>query len=417
MKPSISKHPEQRALADSALQMPSLKSVPAEALHLIADLERLGAARSPRKPSNTDYAAALRLIREDNLARERCRDPSRASKTDPALIEASLIQLIKAGRFNALSTPLSQLPAVRPRQLCDGDTGRPERSSAAQAPAARESARVRFERLAGERDYYGHLAAQWTGHSLAAWQTKAPPSRLKGCWIWRQRPPPSESTSFSALGETLEARREWFQLIKPFSTTESSGLRQHSQVSGTGMTWRLQRWPRPKLGTRSSSASHGLTPSVLPKRPEPKGVPVTLAIAVARRESGFWTRCALARRRPRIDATHAPHGAKRCEIDRPRHPSELGSDPSIDTNIQLGTAYLGQLLQRFNDNRILALAAYNAGPSRAQKWHTHPQPIDAFIEGIPFAETRAYVKAVLLYAAIYAQLKRSTRAAPVPLRN
>jgi len=75
-----------------------------------------------------------------------------------------------------------------------------------------------------------------------------------------------------------------------------------------------------------------------------------------------------------------------------------------DTNIKLGTAYLGQLLQRFDDNRILALAAYNAGPSRAKKWYANPQPIDAFIEGIPFAETRAYVKAVLLYAAIYAQL-------------
>ena len=70
MKPSISKTSEQRVLADSALQMPSLKSVPAEALDLIADLERLGAAGRPRKPSNTDYAAALRLIREDNLARE-----------------------------------------------------------------------------------------------------------------------------------------------------------------------------------------------------------------------------------------------------------------------------------------------------------------------------------------------------------
>ncbi|MGB1189998.1 MAG: transglycosylase SLT domain-containing protein, partial [Pseudomonadales bacterium] len=57
-----------------------------------------------------------------------------------------------------------------------------------------------------------------------------------------------------------------------------------------------------------------------------------------------------------------------------------------------------------NDNRVLALAAYNAGPGRVQRWRQRKAPIDAWIEGIPFRETRAYVKAGLLYAGIYRQL-------------
>jgi soluble lytic murein transglycosylase len=91
--------------------------------------------------------------------------------------------------------------------------------------------------------------------------------------------------------------------------------------------------------------------------------------------------------------------AKRLEID-PIEPEDLSSP---DKNIQIGTAYLGNLLQQFNGNRVLALAAYNAGPTRAKRWRKNRLPIDAWIESIPFAETRAYVKNVLLYAAIYSQ--------------
>ena len=42
------------------------------------------------------------------------------------------------------------------------------------------------------------------------------------------------------------------------------------------------------------------------------------------------------------------------------------TDP--DSNIQLGTAYLRKLLDRFDNNRVLATAAYNAGPLNVDKW-------------------------------------------------
>ena len=389
--------PEQRALADSALKM-LIKKRPAEALHLIADLKDSGRL-APAQALEYDYAAALRLIREDNLTVNDALIPA-ALRTNPDLIEASLIQLIKAGRFNALSTPLSQLPASAQGTLrWQYWQARAELSSP--DIGGRESARVSFERLASERDYYGHLAALWLGipGSLADQSTTIAPEKLLDL---AAAPTAQRIYELRALGETLEARREWFQLIKPFSNTElriaaalASQWHWHDMAIATlaqAQAWDevLERFPRPYAERFTEAA-------------RTQGVPVTLAMAVARRESGFWTEArspvgaqGLMQLMPRT----AQSVAKSIDLDSPTNLVLT----QADTNIKLGTAYLGQLLQRFNDNRILALAAYNAGPSRAKKWYTNSQPIDAFIEGIPFAETRAYVKAVLLYAAIYAQL-------------
>lgn len=75
------------------------------------------------------------------------------------------------------------------------------------------------------------------------------------------------------------------------------------------------------------------------------------------------------------------------------------------TNIALGSRYLNQLLGEFNGNRILATAAYNAGPSRVKKWLSKdsetPRPYDIWIETIPYYETRGYVQNVLAYSVIY----------------
>ena len=82
-----------------------------------------------------------------------------------------------------------------------------------------------------------------------------------------------------------------------------------------------------------------------------------------------------------------------------------GTDELVDpaTNIRIGTAYLGQMLRRFNDNRILATAAYNAGPARVERWIDPSLPLDVWVETIPFRETREYVQSVLMFSAIYAR--------------
>ncbi|MCW8886136.1 MAG: transglycosylase SLT domain-containing protein, partial [Motiliproteus sp.] len=75
-------------------------------------------------------------------------------------------------------------------------------------------------------------------------------------------------------------------------------------------------------------------------------------------------------------------------------------------NVRLGSAYLSQMHKRFNNNRIFATAAYNAGPHRVDLWlkQRGQLPLDAWVETIPFNETRNYVQNVLSFAVIYSDL-------------
>jgi soluble lytic murein transglycosylase len=86
-----------------------------------------------------------------------------------------------------------------------------------------------------------------------------------------------------------------------------------------------------------------------------------------------------------------------------------GSSDLLDpaTNVQLGSQYMRRMLDDFGQNRILAAAAYNAGPGRVRQWLRRlPGPVDhdLFTETIPFRETRQYVQNVLSFAVIYAYL-------------
>lgn len=78
------------------------------------------------------------------------------------------------------------------------------------------------------------------------------------------------------------------------------------------------------------------------------------------------------------------------------------TDPA--TNIKYGSTYLRWMLDKFDNNRVLAAAAYNAGPGRIPRWRSNDgieRDAAMFIECIPFDETRKYVQNVLLYDSLY----------------
>jgi soluble lytic murein transglycosylase len=73
-----------------------------------------------------------------------------------------------------------------------------------------------------------------------------------------------------------------------------------------------------------------------------------------------------------------------------------------ETNIRFGTYYLKRIFDSLGQSPVLATAAYNAGPGRARKWQADiPLEGAIYVENIPFAETREYVKKVLANAMFY----------------
>ncbi|CAN5730933.1 hypothetical protein BH23GEM5_BH23GEM5_20730 [soil metagenome] len=78
-----------------------------------------------------------------------------------------------------------------------------------------------------------------------------------------------------------------------------------------------------------------------------------------------------------------------------------------EVNLRMGAIYLRDMLRRYDGAKDLALAGYNAGPGRADRWRRelgYADGPDAFRERIPFAETRHYVKVVLRNQAVYRRL-------------
>lgn len=102
--------------------------------------------------------------------------------------------------------------------------------------------------------------------------------------------------------------------------------------------------------------------------------------------------------------------------------ARLTSDPTY--NIELGTSYFSTLLDQWGGNAVLAVASYNAGAGNVRKWiRENGDPrmggdIVAWIEKIPYSETRNYVQRVLENAVVYDAMRASrTGAAPTRLSS
>jgi soluble lytic murein transglycosylase len=134
------------------------------------------------------------------------------------------------------------------------------------------------------------------------------------------------------------------------------------------------------------------------------GVSPAWAFAVIRQESAFVKDArspagalGLMQLMPRT----ARHVARSMRLKRPRHNDLLKSD----INIRLGVNYLKKLQKRFSGNTVLATAAYNAGPSKVNRWLSNydENNTDLWIETVPYSETRDYLKRVMTYTIIYEQ--------------
>ncbi len=161
-----------------------------------------------------------------------------------------------------------------------------------------------------------------------------------------------------------------------------------------------------------------------PQEPLPddlRGVEDALLLALMRQESAFdhealsW---AGARGLMQVMPATARLMAKRLKMPFSR---KRLNDPEY--NLTIGTAYLAHVLEEFDGSYVLALAAYNAGPSRARSWlRKHGDfrtgqidPVD-WIEMIPFDETRNYVQRVMENLQMYRAIRGKGRIGDTALR-
>lgn len=100
-------------------------------------------------------------------------------------------------------------------------------------------------------------------------------------------------------------------------------------------------------------------------------------------------------------------------------PASLTGEPQY--NIRLGHGYFQRLLNSYDGNHVMAVAAYNAGPGRVRQWvQRFGDPRDPnvdtlqWIEKIPIPETRDYVQRVLENAVVYASRQNAGTAAVRP---
>jgi len=158
----------------------------------------------------------------------------------------------------------------------------------------------------------------------------------------------------------------------------------------------------------------------VPRAAQARGVEQAFVLAISRQESEF-NQFAVSRANARglmqLIPSTAQFAARREGLSYQR--ALLTDDP--DYNMTLGASYLAHLLDQFGGSYVLAIAAYNAGPSNVNRWiaqygDPRQRGVDIldWIEQIPFAETRNYVHRVLENLQVYRQ--RLAAETPIPLR-
>jgi soluble lytic murein transglycosylase len=147
------------------------------------------------------------------------------------------------------------------------------------------------------------------------------------------------------------------------------------------------------------------------------GVDQSLLLAIARQESSFDVHAvspAGAYGLMQLMPATARHMA--AELDMPFSRDRLLNDGQY--NLRLGSAYLSKLVTEYDGSLLLGVAAYNAGPTRVDRWleqYGDPRtdaigPVN-WTEHIPISETRNYVQRVFESYMIYRHRVAPTRVA------
>ena len=269
----------------------------------------------------------------------------------------------------------------------------------------RASANQIYTQISSQRDFYSFLAADIVG-SPYDYEDQPTPISDEEVSNLQAMPGMRRAEELFALNELSSARREWRFTTREFSPREqqiaarvTQGWGQYHQAIRAMID--AKAWD--DLAIRFPLAYH----DSFKLNTQAQNISLPWGIAIARQESAFMPDAqsgAGAMGLMQLMPATAKQTAQRHGVKYTSRQQLI--DP--ETNSQLGTAYLSSMLQLFNNNRILASAAYNAGPTRVRGWLNPELPLDIWIETIPFKETRNYVQNVLMFTSIYARRLNQT---------
>jgi soluble lytic murein transglycosylase len=259
-----------------------------------------------------------------------------------------------------------------------------------------------YRGVAKERDFYGFLAAD---RSQEPYSLNNKPLVLGQALMNKVRNTAGvrRALEFHDRGQVVDGRREWYHVSRLFSRDEMVAQAKLAYDMGwyfpaIRTIGQAQYWD--DLDIRFPMAHR----DTLVREAGNRGVHSSWVFAITRQESAFMddARSGVgAMGLMQLMPATAKETARKFGI--PLASPQQVLDP--DKNIQLGAAYLSQVQSQFNGNRVLASAAYNAGPGRVRQWlrGANHLSFDVWVESIPFDETRQYVQNVLSYAVIYGQ--------------
>jgi soluble lytic murein transglycosylase len=189
----------------------------------------------------------------------------------------------------------------------------------------------------------------------------------------------------------------------------------HAVARGLLTDW-LERWPSGDWRKAWELAFPRPYHPIVQREAKKNGVPEYLVYAVMREESAFEpTAVSPAAAFGLMQLIEPTARAYAKAVGLPSDPESL-KKPAI--NVALGCRVLADLTKRFDQNPLLAIPGYNAGPGRPRQW-VRARPgfeFDVWVELIPFHETRRYTKRVIASRAAYAFLYEKDENATGPMQ-
>lgn len=257
-----------------------------------------------------------------------------------------------------------------------------------------------YRALANNRSFYGFLAADQLNlnYSFQHQPTNVTSETLE---TLKQISGLARARELYHFEQLHHARQEWAY------ATDNLNDEEYQAVAKLSHSW---GWYRKSIESMAAAKAWNdldirfpiVHKNIVHKQAQKSKLHPTLIFAIARQESAWETDAqsragavGLMQLLPRTASSTAAKAGlhhRRSYLLKPEH------------NIALGSRYISELLEQYDNNRLPAIAAYNAGPSRVNRWLARSDnqlPHDIWIESIPFKETRKYVQNVLTYALVY----------------